>query len=174
MRVRLEYPHHYGRALTIFEKCAVVASRHTDSIAVFDHDKVFVPSANGHLFKNHQLCLEYPFRDELSRIPVRAAAEVLGATTLWLFKRNIFERSNQWPGDTEDHGYSAPSRAVAVRAARLSGVNLEPWARLSIDASILPRFDKPCPCGSRQTLFTCHSRVGQLVAIAIILSRGEG
>src|SRR6185437_6823181 len=116
-----------------------------------------------HLFKNHQLCLEYPFRDSLSRNPSRAAEEALGAAILWLMKRSIFERSNhQWPGDTENHGYSEPSRAVALHAARLAGADLEPWAMLSIDAPIWPHFANRCPCGSRKSLVNCHARVGQL------------
>lgn len=174
MRVRLEYPYHHGKTLRMIEKYVVVDLRHTDTIAVFDHDKVFAPSAEGHLFNNHQLCLEFPFRDELSRDPARAVEEVLGAATLWLLKRSIFERSNhQWPGDTEDHDYSGPSRAVALRAARLSGADLEPWAMLSIDASIRPQFAKACPCSSGRTLVNCHLRVGQLVTLAIIYRRRE-
>jgi len=170
LRVRLEYPSTYGQRLPFGRKMHLLSSGSTDAIAVFDHDLVYVPSSDGHLFQNHQLCLEYPWREEISRDPSLAAAETIGAATMWLLKRGIFERTSQWPGPAEKHGHVACGD-LAFEEAKKAGVDLDVWARISIDSGILPQFANPCPCGSKSPLGNCHQRVGGLVALAIVLNR---
>jgi hypothetical protein len=50
LRIRLRYPRTFPRSVP----------------RVFDHDKAFTPSANGHLFATHELCLTLPERKEFA------------------------------------------------------------------------------------------------------------
>ena len=167
MRIRLEYATSYGQKDTLL-------SDHP--IRVFDHDEIY-DTKHGHVFPDHRLCLEYRFRKSLSRDPSSAAAEVIGASLLWMIKRNIFERNGgRWPGPEEPHGDFEPLRTLATETARQTrfAATLEPWAQLSIDLRRMPSLDGSCPCGSGKRLRGCHVHLAGLISAAIISANGDG
>lgn len=155
LRVRLEYP----QTFPLLEP------------RVFDHDKVFVPSPDGHQFgQDYGLCLRFPAREEFSRDIEVLGREVLGAAWSWMIKRNIFERnkSKGWPGEAEPHGWAAPYRQLVLEeliAARHTFLDI--WAEWAMRTFSPARLQGPCPCLSGRTLNGCHRRIAELVDAAI-------
>lgn len=157
LRVRLEYPDDFP---------------HSEP-TVFDHDKVFAPSAAGHQFSNHALCLQFAPRREFSTNALTLGSEVLGSAMNWMVKRNIFERSGgkNWPGDVEHHGYARPYRQLAMeRAAAFPRTFLPVWVEWAVNAGAYPRVDGMCPCLSGRTLGNCHNELAHLVERAVYYS----
>lgn len=161
LRVRLEYPDDFP----------------SWEPTVFDHDKVFTPSAAGHQFSNHALCLQFAPRKEFSTNALTLGSEALGAALNWIVKRNIFERSGgkNWPGEAERHGYARPYRQLAMeRAAVFPGTFLQVWVHWALDAGCIPQLNAPCLCLSGRSLGTCHGELAYLVERAIYYTILEG
>jgi hypothetical protein len=152
LRIRLEY----GPGFPDKEPC------------VFDHDEVFSPIARGHKFPNHGLCLRFPYRETFSKDPALVTAEVLEASLHWVIKRNIFERTGEWPGETEEHGFARPLRALVFERALATGNGyLLLWAEVALALSLIPRMDAACPCQSGRPVKNCHADFGRLLRDAI-------
>lgn len=157
LRVRLKYPYGFPEV----------------EPTVFDHDRVFKPSALGHQFGNWSLCLQFPESGQFSRDAELLTCEVLGASLLWLAKRNIFERTGKWPGD-EEHGYAAPYRRLAIECAAESGSEvLQVWTDRLLDSRVYPTFGARCPCLRGRKLAECHHKLGDLIYKAIFHSMQE-
>jgi hypothetical protein len=156
LRVRLEYgPDFPGR-----EPC------------VFDHDEVFSPIASGHKFSNHGLCLRFPYREAFSKDLATVTAEVLEASLNWLIKRHIFERTGEWPGEAEEHGFARPLRALVEEHALASGNSyLLLWTEVALELSITPRMDAACPCQSGRPVRSCHADFARLLGNAIFAAK---
>jgi hypothetical protein len=158
LRVQLRYPYSFPNV----------------EPTVFDHDRVFKPGVLGHQFENWALCLQFPESGEFSTDAEVLTGEVLGASLLWLAKRNIFERTGKWPGD-EEHGYAAPYRRLAMECAAASGSEaLQVWTRRLLDSRVYPTFDARCPCLSGSRLSDCHLKLGNFIRKAIFHSIREG
>jgi hypothetical protein len=161
LRVRLEYPDDFPQSEPV----------------VFDHDKAFVPSADGHQFSDGSLCLRFPARDEFSKDIRALCREVLGAAWNWMVKRNIYERdkSKGWPGEAEAHGYALPYRQLLLE--ELIAENhpfLNIWAEWATRTGSPARLQGPCLCLSGRSLGQCHKRIAELVDAAIYHSIREG
>jgi hypothetical protein len=130
---------------------------------VFDHEKLFQPSANGHLFPDHRLCLSFPLRQEFTLGSDSLSGEVLGASLIWLDKRFIFERTTKWPGEAEEHGWSRPLRQLLVEEANRSAVpSLKAWTNWVVEELVMPNIDGGCPCCSGKTFRLCHRKLAML------------
>jgi hypothetical protein len=144
LHVRMEYPREYP----------------WDVPSVFDEDRRFVPSADGHQYSDHKLCLSFPLRFEFPIGSEFLADEVLQASLVWFDKRCIFERLGVWPGVAEEHGYVRPLvlllREEARRSRRLS---TRAWCEWIIAELIAPYPDKGCPCLSGRPFAHCHTRL---------------
>jgi len=141
---------------------------------VFDHERIFVPRTEGHQFRNWALCLQFPENKEFSNDITTITYEVLGASLNWLVKRNIFERTGEWPGATEDHGWARPYCRLAIEhAASARNSFLQFWVEWSIRSRTLPRPDAMCPCLSGRKLRICHGRLGELIRKAIFYAMHE-
>ena len=142
--VRMEYPEDYP----------------WDVPSVFDHDKRFVPSADGHQYPDYRLCLSFPFRREFPVGSESLAVEVLQASLVWLNKRCIFERLQQWPGKAEKHGYVEPFKLLLREEARRSqNLSVIVWCEWIIAGLVSMCPDKGCPCASGYLFNECHSRL---------------
>lgn len=147
MTVRVEYPAYYPSEVP----------------EVFDHLKTFRPSADGHLFSNHKLCLTFPDRNEFSTRAQALSVEVLGAALLWLDKRMIFERTGCWPGEAEPHGYVKPLRQLLLEeAVRSRNPYLNAWTYWLVDCLIVPEPFAGCPCCSGIKFIQCHTELFRL------------
>lgn len=161
LRVRLEYPNDFPQSEPV----------------VFDHDKVFAPSAKGHQCSDGSLCLQFPAREEFSKDIGVLSREVLGAAWNWMVKRNIYERdqSKGWPGEAEAHGYAVPYRQLVLEeliAANQPFLNI--WAEWAIRTRSPARLHGPCLCLSGRSLGRCHKKIAELVNAAIYHSIQEG
>jgi hypothetical protein len=149
LKVRLEYPRDYPWAVP----------------SVFDQDKQFRPSANGHQFPDHRLCLSFPEREEFGIGSEQLSSEVLGASLIWLDKRYIFERNGKWPGEAEEHGWARPLRRLLKEEARRSRNGyLSAWTDWIIAELATPQFHMGCPCCSGKRFLDCHWRLAMLSA----------
>jgi hypothetical protein len=160
LRVRLEYPNDFPESEPI----------------IFDQDRVFVPSANGHQFPDGSLCLRFPAREEFSKDIGVLSREVLGAAWNWMVKRNIYERDKikGWPGEAEEHGYAAPYRQLVLEeliAENQPFLNI--WAEWAIRTHSRARMNGPCLCLSERRLGQCHKKIAELVNAAIYYSIQE-
>jgi hypothetical protein len=159
LRVRLEYPPNFP-VLEPF---------------VFDHDRVFQPSRDGHQFEDYRLCLKFPDRDVFSHDADFVTIEVLGAAWNWMVKRNIFQRHPLWPDTAERHGFSEPYKELALEQAEESKSGFLPvWAEWAIANRRLPRLNGQCPCLSGRALGKCHPKMAYLVERAIHAAILEG
>jgi hypothetical protein len=135
---------------------------------VFDHERVFRPSVAGHQFSNYSLCLRFPYRKEFSTDAAVLGREVLGAAFNWMIKRNIFERTGAWPGETEEHGQVKPFIVLVREQACKSGNRyLTMWVDVALEFKLLPQLSAACPCQSGRQLESCHVDLGLLLARAI-------
>lgn len=159
LRIRLEYPDNFPG----------------EEPTVFDCDKQFKPSPDGHQFSNYALCLRFPFRrNEFNFRIDNLGEEVLGATLSWLIKRNIFERTREWPGQAEEHGWAKPLAKLAMEAAQdTRNYLLEVWAELCITNLILPKLDRECPCGRGKRVSDCHSDLALMIGRAVLAAQCE-
>jgi len=150
IRVRMEYPHEYP----------------WDIPSVFDYDKRFAPSADGHQYSDHKLCLSFPLRFEFPVGSENLATEVLQASLVWFDKRCIFERLRVWPGAAEEHGYVRPLKLLLREEARRSrSLSVSAWCEWIIAELVSPDSDKGCPCLSGRPFAHCHN---QLLWLAIL------
>lgn len=146
LRVRLEYPDRFPR----------------QPPKVFDHEKRFRPSPDGHMMPNYELCLAYPERMEFTLGAANLTEEVLGAALIWFDKASIFARTGKWPGDAEAHGHRPLIEIVLERAGLSSCEYTRAWltdlyqrwlgARRGIEVDVYA----PCPCRSGEKLKFCH------------------
>lgn len=158
LKVRLEYPQEYPWAVP----------------SIFDQDKQFRPSANGHQFPDHKLCLSFPEREEFGIGSEQLSSEVLGASLIWLDKRYIFERNNKWPGEAEEHGWARPLRRLLKEEARRShNAYIGAWTDWIIADLAAPQFHRGCPCCSGKKFLDCHWRLAMLAAQFLLLMRYE-
>jgi hypothetical protein len=160
LRLRLEYPDDFPQGEPL----------------VFDHEKVFVPSANGHQFQDGRLCLRFPEREEFSKDVNSLSREVIGAAWNWMVKRNVYERDKTkgWPGDAEAHGYAEPyGQLVLEQLIAANDSFLDVWAEWAIRARSPVQPHGPCPCLSGRSLTKCHTRIAELVNAAIYHSIRE-
>jgi hypothetical protein len=159
LRVRLDYPDSFP----------------DEEPTVFDDDMHFRPSRDGHQFTNYALCLRFPFRRAQFGFTIETLGEeVLGAALSWLIKRNIFERTGEWPGDAEEHGLARPLAKLAREIARETGIYfLEVWAEFCITHAVVPKWDGVCPCLSGKRVNHCHDHLARMIEMAVIASRRE-
>lgn len=145
MRCRLEYPRQFPKT-----------PQH-----VFDHDEIFVPGADGHLFSNHELCLTLPEREEFSLRTEDLTQQVLGAALVWFHKRLLYERGRLWPGAAERHGIGAVIDLLVERDIARDAAQLTAWleANAATPSGRVCQHNPyaPCPCGSGKALRFCHS-----------------
>lgn len=150
-RIRIEYPAHFPK----------------EPPRVFDHDKRFTPSMNGHLFSTHEVCLTLPERGEFSIGSEELTQEVLGATLIWFQKRLIFDHTKQWPGPAEPHGINAVIDLLVERHVAADASAISEWllAHASTPAGqpCAPDLYAPCPCGRGKRLKFCHRDDLQLI-----------
>lgn len=165
MVARMEYPVGYPWAVPM----------------VFDEEKRFTPSADGHLFPDHRLCLSFPPREEFSVGSEALGAEVLGAALIWMDKRFIFDRLREWPGDAEEHGWSGPLRRLVAEEANRSGsLSLKVWTTWALQELITPNYRGRCPCCSGRPFLLCHSGLAKHLFGYLFITqherelRGEG
>jgi hypothetical protein len=173
-RVRLEYPARFPYVVP----------------RIFDHDRRFTPSLDGHLFTTYEICLTLPERHEFSEGLDTLTAEVLGATLIWFDKRLIFDRTKRWPGPAERHGLHAIIDLLVETQAMPDAIAIGRW--LVVHATTprgtprKPDLYASCPCGSGKRLKFCHhdelrplfKRLAQLppaldLAVALDLKAGE-
>jgi hypothetical protein len=149
-RIRLEYPPHFPK----------------ETPRVFDHDKRFTTSLDGHLFSTHEICLTLPERSEFSTGSDELTHEVLGATLIWFQKRLIFDRTVHWPGPAEPHGINAVIDLLVERHVA-DAITISAWllthARTPAGHLAQPDLYAPCPCGSGKRLKFCHRDDLQLI-----------
>lgn len=127
---------------------------------VFDHDKHFAPSPDGHLFSTHELCLTLPERGEFSGESEKLTEELLGASLIWFHKRLIFDRTRHWPGPAERHGIKALIDLLVEREIVKDPNAISAWL-VAHAATPDGRLREPdiyaqCPCGSDKALRFCH------------------
>jgi hypothetical protein len=147
LRIRLEYPTKYPWDIPI----------------VFDEDKQFRPSANGHQFADYSLCLSFLERGEFALGSKLLASEILSASLVWMDKRFIFERTGVWPGEAEEHGWLRPTRKLLIEeAARSGSKSASAWADWIVAGLITPQYGNGCPCCSGRRFVTCHRRMAML------------
>lgn len=142
-RVRLEYPRWYPK----------------DPPLVFDHDKVFTPTLDGHLFTTHEICVTLTERGEFTKISEQLTHEVLTATLVWYHKRLIFDRTGRWPGLAEKHGLDAVIDLLIERDIIPDATTMSNWLTQHTIANgtfRAPDIYAPCPCGSGKRLKFCH------------------
>jgi hypothetical protein len=150
LRVRMEYPRDYPWEIP----------------SVFDEDKRFAPSADGHQYPDHKLCLSFPLRFEFPVGSDNLATEVLQSSLVWFDKRCIFERLGVWPGAAEEHGYVRPLKLLLREEARRSrSLSVSAWCEWVIAELVAPYPDKGCPCLSGRPFAHCHT---QLLWLAIL------
>ena len=142
-RIRLEYPRHYPKTPP----------------TVFDHDHVFTPTLDGHLFSTYEICLTLPERAEFTQISEHLTHEVLSATLVWCHKRLIFDRTGKWPGLAEKHGIDAVMDLLIERHIITDATTMSNWlhqhARIN-GRLVTPDIYATCPCGSGKRLKFCH------------------
>lgn len=149
LKVRIEYPRPYPRK----------------EPQIFDDEERFIPSARGHQFKDYRLCLSFPERREFTLDSEALSQEVLKASLIWLDKRNIFERTTEWPGEAEEHNWSGPYRELLreeVRRCRNSSISA--WGDWIIAELVAPNYHGGCPCLSGRPFLGCHLRLCWLAA----------
>ena len=135
---------------------------------------MFSAIAKGHKFASHALCLRFPYRAEFSKDAALVTAEVLQASLNWLIKRNIFERTGQWPGEAEEHGFARPLRTLVFERAVATGNGyLTFWVDVALEFNLLPRIDAACPCQSGKSVRNCHSELGLLLGTAILAAQTQ-
>jgi hypothetical protein len=134
---------------------------------VYDHDKRFTPTLDGHQFRTHELCLTMNERGEFATGSDRLTQEVLGATLIWFHKRLIFDRTKQWPGLAEKHGINAVIDLLVERRVVTDATAISDWllSHASTPAGSLraPDIYALCPCGSGKRLKFCHRDDLQLI-----------
>lgn len=142
---------------------------------VIDHEKRFQPSAKGHQFVDHGLCLSFPLRAEFTVGSDALGCDVLRSSLVWLEKRFIFERTGRWVGDQEKHGWSGPLRQLLVEeAGRSSAISLRAWTDWIRADLVLPNIDGGCPCCSGKVFHRCHPKLAMLACLYMFWSREEG
>jgi hypothetical protein len=150
-RIRLEYPAQFPKK----------APR------VFDHDKRFTPTLDGHLFSTHELCLTLPERGEFTMGSDELTQEVLGAALIWFQKRLIFDRTSHWPGPAEPHGVNAVIDLLVERHVAPDAMTISAWllahACTPNGHPAQPDLYASCPCGSGKRLKFCHRNDLQLI-----------
>lgn len=158
LSIRIEYPRPYPRAMP----------------RVIDHEKHFAPSANGHQFNDYSLCLSFPKREEFTFGSEELSQQVLGASLIWLDKRNIFERGEPWPGEVEEHGWSAPLRELLREEVRRSQNRwISAWTDWILAELIIPNYAEKCPCLSGKMFARCHFRLLNLAFEYLLYSMQE-
>jgi hypothetical protein len=158
MVVRLDYPRRYPR----------------EAPRVFDHERQFRPSAKGHQFMDYSLCLSFPLRGEFAIGSEALSREVLGSSLIWFDKRLIFDRTDRWPGEAEEHGWARPLAKLILEEARRSDrATLEPWAIWIVDGVATLNYNGGCPCCSGRNFRQCHSRLAALVDLYLFAKREE-
>jgi hypothetical protein len=131
---------------------------------VFDCENQFQPSAKGHQFLDHRLCLSFPPRQEFTLGSESLSGEVLGASLIWLDKRFIFERTTEWPGEAEEHGWSRPLGQLLLEDAKRSAdLSLKAWTDWVVEELVTPKYDGGCPCCSGKAFWLCHRKLALLV-----------
>lgn len=149
LKIRVVYPSEYPWAVP----------------SVFDEDRQFRPSANGHQFPDYRLCLSFPEREEFRIGSEQLSSEVLGASLIWLDKRYIFERNGKWPGEAEEHGWPRPLRGLLKEEAERSRNGyVSAWTDWIIAELATPQFHMGCPCCSGKKFLDCHWRLAMLSA----------
>jgi hypothetical protein len=158
MAIRMDYPTEYP----------------WDVPTVFDHERRFQPSANGHQFPDYRLCLSFPPRQEFTIGSESLSGEVLGASLIWMDKRFIFERTAKWPGEAEEHGWARPLRRLLVEEANRSGAtSMKVWIDWVIEEMVSPNYHGGCPCCSGRIFRLCHNRLAVLVCLYLFYIREE-
>ena len=144
LRIMMEYPRNFPRTLP----------------RVFDHDHVFEPSLDGHLFSTHEICLTLPERNEFNTTSDYLTEEILSATLIWFHKRRLFERNRVWPGPAERHGVHAVIDLLIEQQMITDEETILAWLRAHACGSAgnyrAPDRYAPCPCGSEKALKFCH------------------
>ncbi len=167
-------PQETGKLQTMTIRVEYSAAYPWEVPKVFDHEGQFQPSANGHLFSDHRLCLSFPPRGEFAVGSETLACEVLGASLIWLDKRFIFERTTKWPGEAEEHGWAKPLRKLLIEEANRSGaISLKAWTNWVVEDLVTPQYDGGCPCCSGRTFKLCHRRMAILACLYAFWSREE-
>lgn len=142
--------------------------------SVIDEDKQFQPSANGHQFSDHMLCLSFPERREFDLGSEQLSSDVMKAALIWLDKRYIFERNGNWPGEAEEHGWVRPlRRLLKEEAARSHNGSISAWSEWVIAGLITPHYEKGCPCCSGRAFVACHRRLAMLSAQYLFCAQYE-
>ena len=108
LKVRLEYPREYPWAVP----------------SVFDQDKQFRPSANGHQFPDYRLCLSFPEREEFGLASEQLSSEVLGAALIWLEHIQAIANTAVFHIPTVEQGGGSLRLALAQRATSVEVLRL--------------------------------------------------
>jgi hypothetical protein len=146
-------------------------------IKVYDADRCYIPSANGHLFPDYELCLQFPPRAEFSSDAETQSLEILGASLNWMIKRNLYEASSPkvWPEEHEPHGHARPwAKLARDRAVAYGNYLLEFWVDCALKGLHLPSKNESCCCGSGKPLSRCHLSLAALLQSAIHHAKREG
>jgi hypothetical protein len=153
-RVRLEYPDNYPDAVP----------------AVYDHDQVFQPLADGHLFSDWMVCLTFPDRGEFELGLDNLSEQVLGASLIWFHKRSIFERGDRkdWPGPAELHGMRPRIVLILERTGLFRNAFFMEWVCWLLRSRLAPNLAGLCPCNSGKGLSGCHAAAAQQIYAAVI------
>jgi hypothetical protein len=158
LRIRMEYPPLYPWEIP----------------SVFDDEKIFTPSADGHQFPNYSLCLTFPHNEEFTLGSEELSTEVLGASLIWVDKRFIFARTGQWPGEAEKHGWALPlCRLLRGEVRKCGNPWLNAWTEWIIAQLIAPNPTAKCPCQSGITFQRCHRRLLYLAMSYLVWSKYE-
>ena len=142
-RIRLEYPRHYPKSPP----------------RVFDHERAFTPTLDGHLFDTYEICLTLPERGEFTTISEQLTHDVLTATLVWCHKRLIFDHTGNWPGLAEEHGLRAVMDLLVERRIIPDAATMSTWLKEHATISghpCTPDIYAACPCGSGKRLKFCH------------------